>query len=317
MLREAPIGLTLARLRTLRCVAECRSFAEAARELGVSQPAVSQHVRELEAAYGVRLFSRERGALTPTPLCAELSEIAERMSLDGDAAERLLTRHRSFEHGSLAVGLGNTMPGMAVVAAFHRSHPNVRLIVENGSHEQITRAVLTRTVSTSAFYPMCPRTDASCASTSSATRSSPSRPQLGLARRGTDWLRRPCRTSADLPIARLINPARRRSRLPPRRAPPAAVPDARHTRRRVRSRGQRPRDRLHLAPLHRPPGQRQPGGTLDGSGTHSEVAFALASEKSQLLTSFFECLRASISDRRALSADREAMLHDRRVGGLV
>jgi LysR family transcriptional regulator, low CO2-responsive transcriptional regulator len=140
------MSLTLSRLRTVKTVAEAGSYAAAARQLGVSQPTVSQQIRDLEAGYGVRLFTRERGALVPTPLCHELSEVAERISIEGDEAERLLTRHSSLEHGRLSVGLGNTMPGMAVVAAFHKRHPRVTLKIESGSHDQIVRAVLTRSV---------------------------------------------------------------------------------------------------------------------------------------------------------------------------
>ena len=62
------MSLTLSRLRTVKTVAEAGSYAAAARQLGVSQPTVSQQIRELEAGYGVRLFTRERGALVPTPL---------------------------------------------------------------------------------------------------------------------------------------------------------------------------------------------------------------------------------------------------------
>lgn len=290
MLREAPIGLTLARLRTLRCVAECRSFAEAARKLGISQPAVSQHVRELEAAYGVHLFSRERGALTPTPLCAELSEIAERMSLDSDAAERLLTRHSSFEHGSLAVGLGNTMPGMAVVAAFHRSHPSVRLIVENGSHEQITRAVLTRAVDVG-ILPDVPedgrflRLDLV---RNEVIAIAP--PEFGLAWRDTIG----CAALVEHPLIfrsrgsstqRVVDRAFRRAGLRPR---PFLTLDTRDGVYEAVANG------LGIGFIWRHCTGRLDSVDrvrLDGSGTHSEVAFALASEKSQLLTSFFECLR--------------------------
>lgn len=55
-------------LETFLKVAESRSFAEAARQLGVTQPAVSQTIAKLEAVYGGDLFERRRGApvaLTP------------------------------------------------------------------------------------------------------------------------------------------------------------------------------------------------------------------------------------------------------------
>lgn len=49
------------RLKVFMTVVECRSFTKAAAMLGVSQPAVSQHVAELERASRVKLFDRLRG----------------------------------------------------------------------------------------------------------------------------------------------------------------------------------------------------------------------------------------------------------------
>lgn len=46
-------------LRTFLAVAEARSFTNAARRLGLSQPTVSQHVRKLEEAAGRRLIARD------------------------------------------------------------------------------------------------------------------------------------------------------------------------------------------------------------------------------------------------------------------
>lgn len=140
------MDLTFARLDAVRCVANSGSFAAAARAIGVSQPAVSQHVRELEARYGVRLFTRDRGRLSPTPLCIELCDMAERIAVERLEAERLLSRRTSLRDGEIVIGLGNAMPGMAVIADFHRAHPGVTLRVETGPHDKITRAVLAHEV---------------------------------------------------------------------------------------------------------------------------------------------------------------------------
>ena len=49
-------------LETFLKVAETRSFVETGRQLGVSQPAVSQTIAKLEEVYGGDLFERRRGA---------------------------------------------------------------------------------------------------------------------------------------------------------------------------------------------------------------------------------------------------------------
>ncbi|ADZ70605.1 Transcriptional regulator, LysR family protein [Polymorphum gilvum SL003B-26A1] len=138
--------MTLSRIRAVNAVAASGSFAAAARALRISQPAVSRQVRELETEYGVRLFDRKNGVLLPTPVCSELCDVAERMAEAERVATRILTRHNTLLNGRLTVGLGNSMPGMALIAAFHKRHPSIEIAVETGSHEDVTRAVLTREV---------------------------------------------------------------------------------------------------------------------------------------------------------------------------
>jgi len=55
------------RLRVFAAVARCGGFTAAARELGISQPAVSQHISELEKELDRALFTRRRNGVTLTP----------------------------------------------------------------------------------------------------------------------------------------------------------------------------------------------------------------------------------------------------------
>ena len=54
------------RLRIFVTLASERSFTKAAAVLGVSQPAVSQNISELEKQCGVKLFDRQRGEVVLT-----------------------------------------------------------------------------------------------------------------------------------------------------------------------------------------------------------------------------------------------------------
>ena len=55
------------RLRVFMMVASENSFTRAAQHLGVTQPAVSQNIAELERQVGAVLFDRKRGEVTLTP----------------------------------------------------------------------------------------------------------------------------------------------------------------------------------------------------------------------------------------------------------
>src|SRR3954469_3391723 len=86
------------RLLTFRAVAHERSFSAAARELALTQPAVSQQVAALERELGVRLLDREPGGLRLTPagnvLLAHADVIAARLEQAGAQLSELAREAR-------------------------------------------------------------------------------------------------------------------------------------------------------------------------------------------------------------------------------
>jgi DNA-binding transcriptional LysR family regulator len=67
------------RLQVFLTVAHERSFTKAAAELGVSQPAVSQNIAELERVVGSKLFERLRGEVALTGEGEVFKAYAEKM----------------------------------------------------------------------------------------------------------------------------------------------------------------------------------------------------------------------------------------------
>lgn len=78
MMRE----INLDQLRTFITIADCGSFAEAARHLHLAPPTVSLHISELEGRVGTRLLSRTRGQVRPTAIGENLLEHARRLLAD-------------------------------------------------------------------------------------------------------------------------------------------------------------------------------------------------------------------------------------------
>ncbi len=59
--------VTLRELRLLLAVARCGSILKAAQDIGLTQPAVSKSIADLEGVLGVRLFDRTNRGVEPTP----------------------------------------------------------------------------------------------------------------------------------------------------------------------------------------------------------------------------------------------------------
>jgi DNA-binding transcriptional LysR family regulator len=140
------MSLTSSRVRAVNAVFEAGSFSEAARRLNISQPAVTQQVRSLESEFGVTLFERRGSSLVPTALCREFVGVTAQMNGIEARALAVLRQNDAFKGGELRIGLGNSMPGMALIAAFRRLYANVQISVEMGNWASIIDAVVSQRV---------------------------------------------------------------------------------------------------------------------------------------------------------------------------
>lgn len=137
-------------LETFLKVAETRSFADAARQLGVSQPAVSQTIARLEEIYGGDLFERRRGAPVALTLMgrAVLPKAKLLLFMIDTQMERAATIARSMT-GSLTVGFTAGLargPLSAGLLEFRESRPDVELRFVEGPATELHRQLNERTI---------------------------------------------------------------------------------------------------------------------------------------------------------------------------
>ena len=64
---------------TLLKVYECGSFVSAAKQLNITQPAVSQHIKALEDELSITIFERGKGKLVLTKQGNEVIKCAKKM----------------------------------------------------------------------------------------------------------------------------------------------------------------------------------------------------------------------------------------------
>ena len=141
--------LSVAQLQALRAVARYRHVTRAAAALGLAQPTVTYHLRELERHLGVRLIEPVGRRIELTAAGAYLAERAAALLNDLDDVERAMRDFASGERGRLRLGATRTVGGYAlpaVLAAFHAEHPGIELQLTVDNTQAIERLLLQRAV---------------------------------------------------------------------------------------------------------------------------------------------------------------------------
>lgn len=131
-------------LRTFVAVARLGSFSEAARELGYTQSAVSQHIAALETDLGAALLLRR--PVVPTAVGHRLLEHAGPLLLRLDAARADLARLTGAPTARLTVGvtpLALTARFARALADLRRRQPTLELSVRVLGREAVPREVAT------------------------------------------------------------------------------------------------------------------------------------------------------------------------------
>lgn len=122
-----------AQLRAFHAVAACGGFSRAAERLGLSQPAVSDHVRHLEQEYGVQLFVRDSRSVALTGLGRELYALAERQFEVEREAVKLLTAAQALEVGELVFAADAAVHALPLIARFLAQHPRLSFSLKTGN----------------------------------------------------------------------------------------------------------------------------------------------------------------------------------------
>ncbi len=135
-------GLKLDHLGTFVNVADLGSFSAAAERGGISQPAVSLQIRQLERQFGVRLVERVGRRAQPTPAGSALLASVRRIQEEVATAATAVASHRSGAVGSVRIGTGATaciylLP--PILRTLRQSAPGLEITVQTGDTADILR----------------------------------------------------------------------------------------------------------------------------------------------------------------------------------
>ncbi|HWH85887.1 MAG TPA: transcriptional regulator CynR [Pseudomonas sp.] len=100
--------MLLRHLRYLLAVADHGGFTRAAEALHVSQPTLSQQIRQLEDTLGVSLFDRTSRTVRPTDAGQAYIECARRVLVELEAGQRALHDVKDLSRGTLRLAMTPT-----------------------------------------------------------------------------------------------------------------------------------------------------------------------------------------------------------------
>lgn len=128
------MNIKLEQYKVFYAVATSGSFSEAAKNLFITQSAVSQHIRSLENELGVMLFARGRKGAKLTSHGELLLQYAKRALEEIEMAENLFNKMKSLDEGSLRIGAGDTITRhflLDKLERFHETYPAIKIEIVN------------------------------------------------------------------------------------------------------------------------------------------------------------------------------------------
>ncbi|CVG12172.1 transcriptional regulator CynR [Serratia marcescens] len=132
--------MLLRHIRYFLAVAEQGNFTRAAEALHVSQPTLSQQIKQLEDTLGAPLFDRSGRAVRLTDAGEAWMRYARLALQDLDAGARAIHDVATLERGHLRLAMTPTFTAYLVgpaIDAFYRRYPGITLSIEEMAQERI------------------------------------------------------------------------------------------------------------------------------------------------------------------------------------
>jgi len=132
------------RLKTFKKVAEKLSFTKAAKELFITQPAVTKHINILEEEFNAKLFIRKGNKIELTEAGNILFKYAKKIENIYNQLDFELSALNQKQRGKIKIGASTTMTQYVLpqlMGSFKSKFKDLSVSVINGNTEQIEKAL--------------------------------------------------------------------------------------------------------------------------------------------------------------------------------
>ncbi len=136
--------MNIRQIRAFLAVASTLSFATAAAQLHLSQPALSLSIKNLEEKLGGKLFRRTTRSVGLTPEGEALVSIARRLLVQWENAEDEMKQRFALQYGKITIA---SMPSFSAsllpkaLRNFHTSYPHIQVAIDDALSDLVVEMV--------------------------------------------------------------------------------------------------------------------------------------------------------------------------------
>jgi LysR family transcriptional regulator, low CO2-responsive transcriptional regulator len=135
------LHLTLRQLQVFESAATHLNFSLTAKQLYLSQPAVSMQIKQLEENIGLPLFEQIGKKVFLTEAGRELFHYSRNITQQLGEMEAVFDELKGLEHGKLTISVVNTANYFTprLLATFCRRHPNINVILQVANRDAVLK----------------------------------------------------------------------------------------------------------------------------------------------------------------------------------
>ncbi len=142
------LNITFRQITAFQTVLAKGKIVSAARTLGLTAPAVTTQIKQLEAELGLALFDRTPHGLRPTAAGLMVAGHIETLMAEMARMEGELDAIKGLRVGSVRIGVVSTAKYFtpSIIAAFTKAHPGIEVTLVIGNRAEVRRALAEQSV---------------------------------------------------------------------------------------------------------------------------------------------------------------------------
>ena len=132
--------MELRHLRYFVEVAHRKHFTQAAEELSLAQPALSQQIQQLERELGIALLERTSRRVRLTSAGEVFLKRAELILAEAEQAQREMQEFAGLKRGRVVIGALQSLDAFhfsALLARLHARYPEIEIVLREEAHEEL------------------------------------------------------------------------------------------------------------------------------------------------------------------------------------